>query len=178
MTRAIVAWLATACLASCGYDSSGAGLDSGTDADTDTDADSDTDSDSDADSDTDPLNCAGGRYDESAGLCWQDPMASGDYNWQEATDYCEGLELAGHTDWALPTKADFAEMLGDCDDDHCNTCAVSETCSALFGSDYGCYWSSTPMDLEHAASANFENGLIAGYPYTMYRSVRCVRSGS
>jgi hypothetical protein len=43
MTRAIVAWLATACLASCGDDGGGAGLDSGTEEDSGADVDSETD---------------------------------------------------------------------------------------------------------------------------------------
>jgi hypothetical protein len=42
--------------------------------------------------------------DNLQGLMWQDNDAVGSavYTWQDATSYCENLDLAGYTDWRLP----------------------------------------------------------------------------
>jgi hypothetical protein len=42
--------------------------------------------------------------DNLHGLMWQDNDAVGSavYTWQDATSYCENLDLAGYTDWRLP----------------------------------------------------------------------------
>jgi hypothetical protein len=152
--------------------------DAGTDAGTDTGSDSDVS--------TDPLDCAGGRYDASTGLCWQHPRASEWYSWQEAIDYCDGLHLAGHSDWYLPSLDDFIDLLGDCDSDvmngdvgYCESCDDSTSCTELFGSDNtGWFWSSSSFDSSHAWTVRFDNGsvdhLIQGYQF----EVRCVREGT
>jgi tetratricopeptide (TPR) repeat protein len=41
--------------------------------------------------------------DSTTGLMWTNKENGGDVNWQQATDYCKNLQLAGHTDWRLPT---------------------------------------------------------------------------
>lgn len=40
--------------------------------------------------------------DTCTGLMWQRETARGPYTWQQALQYCEGLNLAGHGDWRLP----------------------------------------------------------------------------
>jgi len=40
--------------------------------------------------------------DTCTGLMWQKQTAPAPYNWESALRYCEGLELAGYTDWRLP----------------------------------------------------------------------------
>jgi formylglycine-generating enzyme required for sulfatase activity len=126
--------------------------DADTDGDTDTDGDADTDTGTKSDSDTgtDTLDCAGGRYDESTRLCWQDPAAAGPLGCFDAIDYCASLDLAGHTNWYLPGRDDFVNLLGGCDSavmdnksGYCNSCAASATCSSLFGPDADSYISST-----------------------------------
>ena len=138
--------------------------DAGANTDTDTDADTDTDSDS----DSDPHDCAGGRYDQSTGLCWQHPTVGGLYEWQVAIDYCNDLDLAGHSDWYLPSRNDFIDLLGNCDSDvmsgdngYCNSCDESTTCSTLFGSDIDAYWSSSLYDPINAWHAHFYNGYVS-----------------
>ena len=144
----------------------------------------DSDSDSDSDSDVDADDCEGGKYDESNGLCWQDPRADGVYKWQEARDYCDDLDLAGHTAWYLPTWNDFTKLLGGCDSDvmsgewgYCNSCEENETCSALFGSDsdWDTLWSSSPEDSDHAWAVSLEKGYVSFYDVSDYIRVRCVR---
>lgn len=41
------------------------------------------------------------KKENSGGSCWEDNSKS--VNWQQATDYCRNLRLAGHSDWRLPT---------------------------------------------------------------------------
>jgi hypothetical protein len=162
------------------------GTDADTDADTDTDTDADTDGDSDADTDSgsDPYECAGGRFDPSSGLCWQHPMASGTYHWQEAVDYCDGLDLAGHSDWYLPDRPDFIELLGGCDEGAlnwtagiCDSCANSQTCAALFASDTGFYWTSSHFQINWNDSwaFDFESGHVTHVLTFGNLDCRCVR---
>jgi hypothetical protein len=147
------------------------------------DAGGDVDSDTDADTDGDSLDCAGGRYDQSTGLCWQHPKEGGTVDWQEALDYCDGLELGGHDDWYLPDRQDYVDLLGDCDAavssgdiGHCNTCGESETCSALFGTENSWLWTSSPYGGDMAWVAGLGEGMLH-IEFTHYLQVkRCVRS--
>jgi serine/threonine-protein kinase len=41
------------------------------------------------------------KKENGSGSCWEDNSKS--VNWQQATDYCRNLRLAGHSDWRLPT---------------------------------------------------------------------------
>jgi len=41
--------------------------------------------------------------DPAAGLMWTKKDNGSDVNWQQATDYCRKLQLAGHSNWRLPT---------------------------------------------------------------------------
>jgi serine/threonine protein kinase len=41
--------------------------------------------------------------DPATGLMWTKKDNNSDVNWQQATDYCRNLDLAGHSDWRLPT---------------------------------------------------------------------------
>jgi hypothetical protein len=164
----------------------GADTDTDTDTDTGTDADTDTDTETGSDTgDTDTeLECAGGRLDLVTNLCWQDPMAA-EMTWQDAVDYCDGLDTAGHTDWVLPSRDDFVTLLGACDADvssggtgYCDSCAASDSCGALFGSDAGWYWSSSPAETDYAWVAFFDSGYVVGYLATLDFNVRCVHPGS
>jgi hypothetical protein len=51
--------------------------------------------------------------DNITGLEWQKMIAPGTYTWQEALDYCNALELGGHSDWRLPTAMELATLV-DC----------------------------------------------------------------
>jgi hypothetical protein len=128
------------------------------------------------------LDCEGGRLDPKQDLCWQDPRAGKSFEWQEAIDYCDGLDLAGHADWYLPSRDEFIDLLGGCEGDHgpCDSCDQSGTCSALFGSDSDRYWSSSV----YADSSSSAWYVGFGYGYVGYYAkkhaglrVRCVRRG-
>jgi uncharacterized protein DUF1566 len=135
-------------------------------------------------SDDGTADCADGqgKLDENTNLCWQHPKASGTYEWQEAIDYCDDLDLAGNTDWYLPGRDDFIDLLDDCDSDvtsgdsgYCNSCYESATCSALFGSDYEEYWSSSPYDSNYAWYVYFDSGGVNYSNVSSDNYVRCVR---
>lgn len=151
-----------------------------TETETETDTETDTDTDT-VDTDTDPYNCDGGRLDPATNLCWQYPSPSGLYNRQTAVDYCAGLNLGGHTDWHLPVRDNFVELLGDCDSSvtggwvgYCDSCADSTTCSTLFGVDVEYYWSSSITGGE-GWYAYFQNGRLNFETLVTTYHVRCVR---
>jgi hypothetical protein len=147
-------------------------------------SDADTDADTDTDTETDELNCEGGRLDPSTNLCWQHPKAGGFYTWYQAKSYCYELDLAGHSDWILPSRDDFIDLLGGCDSDvmsgiwgNCNSCAESEACGAMFGSDTDRHWSSSPSTQFDSCAwyVNFDNGYVDDGDVDSGRGVRCVR---
>ncbi|MCP4677916.1 MAG: DUF1566 domain-containing protein [Deltaproteobacteria bacterium] len=170
-----------------------ADMDSDADTDTDSDADSDTDADTDMDADTEtdtdadadvkPSDCVGARYDASSGLCWQHPAASDRYEWQSAIDYCDSLDLGGHTDWVLPTRQNLIDLLEGCNVDvlaggwgYCNSCAKSATCKELFGLDNNYYWSSSLYGDDTAYFVYFWSGAVSYGSKPLPAYTRCVRS--
>jgi len=59
------------------------------------------------------------QQEADARLIWTDPATSlmwgkkdngSDVNWQQATDYCRNLKLAGHADWRLPTIGELESI--------------------------------------------------------------------
>lgn len=130
------------------------------------------------------LNCEGGRLDPTTDLCWQHPKASGAYEWQKAMDYCDDLDLAGHTDWYLPSRDDLIGLLGGCDSNvmneefgYCDSCEEGETCSALFDSDGDWHWSSSTYGSYRAWRIGFRFGYVDYYNVSSGKYVRCVRPG-
>ncbi len=117
--------------------------------------------------------------DTATGLMWQQTTAPGTYTWQEALSYCEGLSLAGHTDWRLPTInelgsiVDLAEFIPSINRDFFPDTQPSY------------YWSSTtntdPYNTVCASSMDF----CYGHEYNwrgksnsdFVRAVRSVKSG-
>ena len=49
--------------------------------------------------------------DRCTGLMWQKVTALGRYNWKEALQYCDQLQLAGHTDWRLPNVLELQSIV-------------------------------------------------------------------
>ena len=119
--------------------------------------------------------------DASTGLMWQQANTSYGYTWAEALDYCEGLELAGYTDWRLPTIKELFSI-ADLSSDNLN---IDTT---LFPNTQGRgQWSSTTdvtltgYDPDYALEinffgANFTSGQKSGS--SSVRAVRGVQSGA
>lgn len=110
--------------------------------------------------------------DTSTGFVWQRQAALSGFSWRDALAHCEALELAGWTDWRLPSAK---ELLSLVDDTRSGPALDPE---AFPGADAGVFWSSTPA-LESADKAflvNFSNGTLLSASIRDQRLVRCVRS--
>ncbi len=97
-------------------------------------------------------------YDSASGLTWQNPPADNLVDWQDAIDYCNDLNLDGHSDWRLPSISELRSLIrgcpgtvtggacgvtDSCTDDSCYDNAACNYCDANgFGNGPadGCYW--------------------------------------
>ena len=79
--------------------------------------------------------------DSSSGLIWQvSPYGSG-FNWNQAYEYCQDLNLCGKNSWRLPDIGELRSLIRGCP----STELGSETCKVEDG---GCLvWSCTEGDL-------------------------------
>ena len=73
--------------------------------------------------------------DNCTGLMWQKATAPGTHTWQEALQYCEGLEFAGHDDWRLPNVRELQSIV--------DYGRWGPSIDPVFGAEYGWYWSSS-----------------------------------
>ena len=116
--------------------------------------------------------CAGGWYDPTSGLCWEDPPLEEWTNWWDADTYCVGLSLGGYGpgSWRLPTINELRSLIRGCRATETGgACGVTEPCldwtcwsapcggcpffsgpgaggcywDAAFGGTCGWYWSSS-----------------------------------
>ena len=56
-------------------------------------------------------NLDGTVTDNCTGLMWQTERAPETCNWQQALQYCDGLILAGHSDWRLPNVRELQSIV-------------------------------------------------------------------
>ncbi len=117
------------------------------------------------------VRCVKGEVDEAAviledretRLVWQRGEA-GAFDWEDAIQYCENLELGGDSDWRLPNKVELE-----------SSHAIQDQFPGLVN---GYYWSSTEgsgfmpwaWGMTISTGAMFKNGI----KYKSY-NVRCVR---
>ncbi len=111
--------------------------------------------------------------DNTTKLTWQQEEDNDRKNWKEAIEYCEGLSLAGYSDWRLPNIKELASIVNL----DTYSPAIDERYFPNTNSFF--YWTSTtPAD----ATINAWNILFTyGYGDSHSRSnddhVRCVRGG-
>ena len=106
------------------------------------------------------------------GLMWQQQDDSTTRNWQSATDYCENLELAGHTNWRLPTISELQYIILPG-----NSPAID---MAVFPNPLpSFYWSSTiwTTNNSYAWIVYFYDGYVIPYGINNDFYTRCVRDG-
>ncbi|MFA5924666.1 MAG: DUF1566 domain-containing protein [Methylococcaceae bacterium] len=115
----------------------------------------------------------GAVTDERTGLVWQQ-QDDGQYRpWVTAISYCEGLTLAGQSDWRLPNIKELDSITDDSRVDP----AIDPIFTAAKSTSY---WSSTtyPGNSNVAWYVTFDGG--GGSPNGVkgnYYYVRCVRGG-
>jgi len=110
--------------------------------------------------------------DNNTGLTWQQGEG-GLKTWEDAISYCEGLSLAGYTDWRLPNIKEIESIT-----DYTLYNPVIDT---NFFPDVETlwYWSST-IDAGLSSAAwyvYFNNGYVYNNLKTNNYYVRCVRGG-
>lgn len=112
--------------------------------------------------------------DEYSGLMWQDNAFSAEtkQDWETAVEYCEDLELAGYSDWELPS----ADTLRSIVDYSRYGKAISSKFDNI-GGDSIEYWSSSTYSANpaYAWAMFFNDGLDNGYTRANSYYTRCVR---
>ncbi len=114
-------------------------------------------------------NGDGTVIDNCTGLMWQKQSAPGEYTWQGALQFCNGLELAGHRDWRLPNVRELQSIV-----DYGRFAPAIDSVFIAFSS---WYWSSTSgtVSPDHAWAVHFHSGVVDG-PSDGKRYNCCVRA--
>ncbi|MDA8139735.1 MAG: DUF1566 domain-containing protein [Desulfobacteraceae bacterium] len=111
--------------------------------------------------------------DTATGLMWQKAEA-GAMTWEQALNYCETLQLAGHTDWRLPNRNELQSIV----DYTRYELAIDRTIFSNAMSYF--YWSSTTYayNPDYLWYVYFSYGLLYyNHPKSITFYVRCVRGG-
>jgi hypothetical protein len=114
--------------------------------------------------------------DSQTGLMWQRAVSAGTHLWATANTYCDGLTLAGHSDWRLPTRVELRSIV--------NTTRTMPAITVVpFPNTPSVrFWSATPyaQDSTRVWTVDFAEGLTAVDPLDIglgpivFR-MRCVR---
>jgi hypothetical protein len=120
--------------------------------------------------------------DGTTGIMWQKEDDNTKRTWAEAGSYCEGLTLAGYSDWRLPDVNDLLSLIpaGDY-----TAPTIDET--YFPNTDSKSYWSSRAgrmtgpgqiaEDPSKALLVTFSLGIPLSFDKTGTCHVRCVRGG-
>ena len=115
--------------------------------------------------------------DTSTGLMWQQDTPDNTMTWEQALSYCENSNLAGYTDWRLPTKKELRRLVDYSRyNPAINITYFPDTVSSF-------YWSSTTNAnyTDNAWGVYFNDGYAnnSNKNYSYYvRAVRGGQSGS
>jgi hypothetical protein len=125
--------------------------------------------------------------DPDTGLMWQNEKYTAEddrnykknieggkvWNWWNAKEYCQNLQLDGYSDWRLPTRDELKTIISNTN--HNGYYIKKELSKSMGKGSY--FWSSTPYVSfsERAWYVNFSNG-YGSSNYKYYKNyVRCVR---
>jgi len=106
--------------------------------------------------------------------------------WQAAMDYCAGLDLGGRMEWELPSRQDWVNLLGNCEDGVVNgtsagTCdgtLDNKTVDSMFGNDQNTYWSTGLIEAgtnAYAFQLGWPETWVSRLPIMESHHVRCIR---
>jgi hypothetical protein len=113
--------------------------------------------------------------DNVTGLMWQRATSATQYSRPDALNYCEGLSLAGHADWRLPTRIELVSLI-----DYGTDIGSGEPTidiNAFPGTQSSVYWTASahaPPIITDPWLVGFNTGNVGGGPAFDYW-VRCVR---
>jgi hypothetical protein len=112
--------------------------------------------------------------DNGTHLTWQQGESSTTLTWGSALTYCEGLSLAGVTDWRLPNHKELMSLFDYTKNQSLISPTVIPNTTTLY------YWSSTTSSYS-ASTAAFSVYFGEGSSSTLDKNystrVRCVRGG-
>jgi hypothetical protein len=121
--------------------------------------------------------------DSSTGLAWQRVLptlyggctggtpAGSECQWQEAMDYCAGLDYGGHLDWRLPNPFELASIL-----DNQRSFTPCIDISTFHDTPSKSFWSSSTGSGGNAFYVHFDFGEVTNTSKDVTAAVRCVRS--
>ncbi len=123
--------------------------------------------------------------DTFTGLMWQRQLptlydgctggtTSGTYcKWQEALDYCDGLDYGGYQDWRLPAPHELYSLMDAA------TRGVAIDLDVFVGTPMTLFWTSAPYagSSSNAWYVNFSRGIVDYTSKTYTSKARCVRGG-
>ena len=108
--------------------------------------------------------------DDDTGLTWQQEDDNVSKDWDDAIDYCQGLVLAGYTDWYLPDIDELDSII-----DESRTYPAINT-DFFPGTNSNYYWSSSTCPAPTwAYCVSFGDGYVVSWYKTGTGFVRCVR---
>ncbi len=111
--------------------------------------------------------------DANTGLVWQKDDDGTTPSWTAALTYCEGLSLAGQTDWRLPNRMELISIV--------DYTQINPSINTMYfpSSKSSGYWSSTSNAFNAFAAwyVLFSYGNVEFYGKTNSYYVRCVRGG-
>jgi chitodextrinase len=115
----------------------------------------------------------GGITDARTGLTWQ-KADGGAKTWQDAVSYCEGLTLAGKTDWRMPNVKEMRTIIDNTRQD-----PALDTTYFDLPSPNANYWSSTNVisRTSYAWILGMGSGAVGFEGESGSYAVRCVRGG-
>ena len=119
------------------------------------------------------INNDGTVTDANTGLMWQQNTPSDTMTWAQSLSYTEGLDLAGHTDWRLPSIKEIDSIV--------DFTRTTPSIDPLYFPDTQSthYWSSTVylQYVNNTSGLSFNNGNDSSLNWTDLVSVRAVRGG-
>lgn len=113
----------------------------------------------------------GTATDFSTGLMWQYPSLKTTKLWVDAIQYCEGLVLAGYSDWRLPNIRELHSVS--------NPKIISSTDKRVHFGTYAFsteFWSSTSNGSDYAATVIQPDGEVNGDKKNLGHEFTCART--